>query len=318
MGRSSVRWLVTGGSGFIGRNLVKRLLDDGHTVTIVDRRRPSGEFLAAIGSESAERMLVREYDVENMGLPSWRSELIGVGHVVHLAAVTGLAECREDPEYSFRVNVAATDTLLRALRKMYERPSLVFASSGAVLGGHRPPLHPRMTPSPTSYYGALKAAGEALVTGYGLEGDRRHAWSLRLANVYGPWCEHKRSVVPTFLRCAAQGEPLQIHGSGRQSRDFVCVSDVVDAILIAASSDAFGAVAHIGSGVECSILELADEVRKATETSSGTEMVRGKRALGSEASCMDLSATKLSLVGWSPRVALQDGLTRTARWIQER
>jgi len=155
----------------------------------------------------------------------------GADAVVHLAASTGVIPSVEDPEQDFASNVVGTFNYLEAAR-LNGIGRFVFASSGAPLGEQVPPVHEEMVPHPISPYGAGKLCGEAYCSAYhgsfGLE-----TVVLRFGNVYGPHSKHKGSVVAKFIRHIMASEPLPIYGDGNQTRDFIYVEDLTEAILLA-------------------------------------------------------------------------------------
>ena len=244
---------------------------------------------------------------------SVRRAVKGVDAVVHLAAMSGVAPSVDHPDRDFATNVQGTFHVLDAARRSAVR-RVVFASSGAVLAGAKPPLSEAMVPSVLSPYGASKLYGEAALHAfqsvYGFTGI-----ALRFSNVYGPNCDHKRSVVAEFLRRAAAGKPLVIYGSGRQTRDFLHVDDVSRAVRIALRSPSSG-VFQLGTGVETSIARLANLVQKVA--GKRVEIERRPPRPGEAArNYVDPSKAR-AVLRWEARVSLPDGLASTYRWIAER
>src|SRR5262249_16844775 len=155
-------------------------------------------------------------------------------------------------------NVVGTLNYLEACRRLGVR-RFVFASSGAPIGDCEPPLHEEMPGHPVSPYGASKLAGEAYCSAY------RHSFgietvALRFGNCYGPLSSHKNSVVAKFIRQALAGQPWEIFGDGCQTRDFIYVQDVTDAIIRAATVEGIGGeVFQIATNSETTVLELAEQ-----------------------------------------------------------
>ncbi len=300
-----MRVLVTGGAGFVGANLVEYLSGLGHDVVALDDlsagshpawwagRHGVSTIRASIDDPAAVERAVR-----------------GVDAVVHLAAKPGVADSVARPELDFRVNVQGTFTVLDAARRAGAR-NFVFASSGAVLAGARPPLREDMAPAPLSPYGASKLYGEGIVAASGVFGVI--GVSLRFANVYGPLSAHKTSVISLFIHRALAGEPLVVYGTGRQTRDFLYVGDVCVAVERALHSSRPG-VYHLGTGVETSVNALARKVVAACGTRVAIER-RPARPGDAARSFVDLSAARKSL-RWTPRVGLDEGLARTVEWMR--
>jgi UDP-glucose 4-epimerase len=300
-----MRVLVTGGAGFVGANLVEYLIQHGHDVSVIDdlsagarppwwgRRGGPGTVEARIEDERGVRRAMR-----------------GVEAVVHLAAKPGVADSVAHPDRDFGTNVLGTFTVIDAARRAGVR-SFVFASSGAVLAGAQPPLREDMAPAPLSPYGASKLYGEGITAATGAFGIV--GTSLRFANVYGPNCAHKKSVVAMFLSRALAGRPLVVYGSGRQTRDFLYVEDVSRAVEKALAARR-GGVYHLGTGRETSVNELVKRVRKATGRAVPVER-HPARPADAARSFVDLTAVRTGL-RWGPRVDLDEGLARTAAWMR--
>lgn len=238
-----VRYLITGGCGFIGRNLISRLATDpaNHIRVFDDLSVGSIAELQTVipvlrRGEGKEPCFVRGAAELIVGdirdAPAITAAMAGAEIVVHLAANSGVALAVADPERDCGVNVLGTLNCLQAARLQAAR-RFVFASSGAPLGMCEPPLHEAMAPRPASPYGASKLAGEAYCCAYfhcfGVE-----TVVLRFANVYGPYSGHKSSVVAKLIREALRGEAWTLYGDGGQTRDFIFVDDLCSAIAKAA------------------------------------------------------------------------------------
>jgi UDP-glucose 4-epimerase len=302
---ASMRVLVTGGAGFVGANVVSHLLAGGHEVRVIDDlsagARPSwwglGDSPRCIEAPIEDEVAVRR-------------AMRGVEAVVHLAAKPGVADSVARPEMDFQTNVLGTFTVVDAARRARAR-SFVFASSGAVLAGAKPPLREDMAPAPLSPYGASKLYGEGITAATGTFG--MVGTSLRFANVYGPHCGHKRSVVAMFLSRALARKPLVVYGTGRQTRDFLYVDDVSRAVEKALSARR-GGLYHLGTGQETSVMELAKRVQRAAGARITVER-RPARPADATRSFVDLTAARRRL-RWSPRVGLDEGLARTVAWLR--
>lgn len=226
--------------------------------------------------------------------------------VVHLAAHTSVVESLDNPEEDWDINVTGTLNLLEACRLKGVR-KFIFVSSNAVLGEHPPPVDEAKIPKPLSPYGASKLAGEALCSAYyhsfGLD-----AVSLRFANCYGPYSEHKTSVISKFINWARQGKPPIIYGDGNQTRDFIHVDDICQAIdLSLAASDAIGGeVFQIATGVGTSINDLANMIK---EMAGGDIQIlhQPKRKGEIERNYSDITKAK-RVLGFEPKVRLREGL----------
>lgn len=286
----SLRVLVTGGSGFIGRHVVGELRSRGHEVSVVDRVPfPDPDLPAVVGE--LDDPAVRD-----------RAVSAGLDAIVHLAAETSVLGSLERPVLVQRTNVEVTAALLELARERGVG-AFVLASSNAVVG----PLEGTMTESvplaPMTPYGATKAAGEMIVSGYsGGYGMRTPV--LRLTNVYGPGMHHKDSFIPRLLRAAADDGEVQIYGDGQQRRDLVHVGDVARAFALAAAGWPSGPVI-IGSGHSHTVLDLAEAARAATGRAIPARHVPAKPG---EMPAVVVDIGRARGLGWEPSVTLQEGV----------
>jgi UDP-glucose 4-epimerase len=306
------RALVTGGAGFIGGHLVDRLVETGFEVAVLDDF-SSGRKENLAGPARAARVF--EADVSDA--EALAAAVDGADLVFHLAARPSVVESVADPLGSHRVNLTGTVAVLEAARRAGVA-RVVFASSCAVYGDAAPvpagedaPLHP------ASPYALQKAAGEAYCRLYrelhGLE-----SVALRFFNVYGPRQDPRSeyaAVVPRFVAAALAGEPARIFGDGEQTRDFVYVGDVVEALLAAAHVPAAaGAVLNVGSGRRTSVNELCAAVAAAAGTAPAArcEPPRGGELRHSGAR-VEAAAERL---GWRAAVTLERGLRLTVETVR--
>jgi UDP-glucose 4-epimerase len=220
--------------------------------------------------------------------------------VLHLAAQIDARRSVDEPAFDARVNVAGTASMLEAARRAGAR-RFVLASTAAVYG--KPEVLPTPEPAvlqPLTPYGASKAAAETYLSLYG----RLHGLStlaLRMANVYGPRQDPhgEAGVVAIFCGAAADGRPVTVYGDGRQTRDYVHVSDVAAAFVLATSTPVTG-VLNVATGRETSVLDVA--------TTLGVEVLHGPCRTGEIArSCLDARAARRA-IGWLARTPLAAGL----------
>lgn len=278
-----MRWLITGGAGFIGTALATRLWGASDEVYVVDIKQPFAS--------------TTQYWLGSICDRTTFQDLPPVDVVVHLAAVSGVLPSLKDPVKTIQTNVEGLTRCLDFARRCKAR--FLFASSGAVAGY-----------KPESPYGASKAAGEMLCRAYSTAFDLP-ATILRLSSVYGPFSAHKESVVAKFCRRAVQGEPLPIRGNGQQTRDFVYVLDVVDAIQHLARVSRYLGLGPYGvaSGTETTVLQIAE--RLAYLTGAPIQFVE---ALQGELHAAPNQTTVVP--GWAPKTALDFGLKQTLRYFQ--
>ena len=299
---SAPRALVTGGAGFIGSHLVDRLLADGRRVCVVDD--------LSTGSASNVPPEVRFQRVDICD-PASLGEVFAAFRpdvVFHAAAQTDVRRSMREPDFDARVNVLGGLNVLRAAAAVGAR-RIVYASSAAVYGDpERLPVSEADPTRPISDYGASKLAFEHYLGAHAARGLIEHA-VLRYANVYGPGqrADGEAGVVAIFARQMLAGEPVAIFGDGRKTRDYVYVSDVVEATIRAAAGPS-GVVANIGWGREISDLELFRAVAAATGYAKGPTHAADRR--GDIARISLDPAVARRTWDWRPSVALGDGVRR--------
>jgi UDP-glucose 4-epimerase len=297
---------------------------DGHRIRVIDNltvgKREDLEEIqrSEVGGQRSEseptgiELVVG--DIRDQGLAEKVCK--GIDVIVHLAANTGVIPSIEDPMADCMANVIGTVNFLEAARKNGVK-RFVFASSGAPLGEQEPPIHEEMVPRPISPYGASKLCGEAYCSAYygsfGLE-----TVALRFGNVYGPLSSHKGSVVAKFIKHIFAGEPLPIYGDGNQTRDFIYVEDLVNAILLALERPGVGGeVFQIATHREHTVGEVADVLNRLAEKylSRKNEIVFENERKGEvKRNYSDISKAR-RMLGFEPKTSLEEGLERTFLWF---
>lgn len=299
-----MRLLITGVEGFIGCALAKRLVEDGHEVIGMDDH-SAGRIV-----ELPPQVYFERGDVND--IPKLWSLMQGIDVVIHLAARVSVPESVKYPRDYNHVNVGGTVSVLEAMRDTGVK-RLVFSSSGALYGRQDTSrLHEGLKPEPQSPYAVSKLAAEEYIRvisgAWGIE-----ALTLRIFNVYGPSQPLRAAhppVIPQYLRQILGGGSVVIHGTGKQTRDFVYMDDVVAALAKAATMESYPGAEpiNVGSGTEVSILDIAELIGQLTsrkpqflfntETSSGVSQM-----------CADLTRLKTALE-IVPKVSLKEGLQR--------
>jgi UDP-glucose 4-epimerase len=261
-----MRVLVTGGAGFIGNHLVRRLLRDAAvTVRILDNLHRGRNTFAAV-----PRVEFLEGDVRDR--QTVRAAMDGMDLVYHLAAQSNVLGAVKDIDYSFTTNVAGTVEVLSAARECGVRRT-VFTSSREVYGEAVALPVLESTPlNPKNAYGASKAAGELYCRVFGESG--MDIVVLRLANVYGPGDAER--VIPLFLANASSGRPLVIYGEDK-ILDFVWIGDVVDALVKVQTAPVAGRTINIGSGEGTTLPDLAQRILHLKGSSSAIEFAAARK-----------------------------------------
>ena len=322
-----MNWLITGGCGFIGKNLVAALRqdDENHRIRILDN------LSTGTRDDLSSASPFCEVTPDNIGFKEQKTELVvgevtdsdlavkildGIDVVVHLAANTGVGPSIDDPAADFSANVVGTFNYLEAARH-HKVSRFVMASSNAMIGDVTPPMHEELPAHPVSPYGASKLAGEGYCSAYyssfGLE-----TVALRFANVYGPGSTHKSSVVAKFIRQALAGETLEIYGDGNQTRDFIYIHDLIAAVIFASTRPSIGGeVFQIATNRETSLTEMSACLIDVLESNgvSGVKVVNGSRRVGDIVRNYSDTTKSKSKLGWEARVDLKSGMEETIRYF---
>lgn len=312
-----MRFLIAGGSGFVGGHVCRRLVDEGHQVTCVDnlltgRRQNVEDLVGRPGFAFVEAdVTVIRFD----NLPGALPEV-----VLHLASPASPVDYDRHPLETLAVNSAGTWRLLEIAERAGAR--FVYVSTSEVYGD------PLVHPQPETYWGNVdpigpracydegKRFGEALVTSWRRERGVQAA-IVRVFNTYGPALRlDDGRVVPEFLASALAGRPLPIQGGGSQTRSYMYISDLVEGLRhVAMDPDLDGQVLNIGNPHEVTVRELADRLLAIMGSSVGISSVAGRPG-DPRRRCPDISRMR-ARYGWEPRVTLEDGLRRTVDWLNE-
>lgn len=300
--------LVTGGAGFIGSNLVAKLLRTGSRVKVLDNLLSGYEC----NLEACKEAVLIRGDVRSK--EDVEQAVDGVDVVFHLAASVGNKRSIDDPWRDAEINVMGTIQLLEAARRAGVRKFVVSSSAGTYGELQTMPIRESHPQEPDTPYGVSKLCQEkdCLVYAklYGME-----AICLRYFNVYGPnqRFDAYGNVIPIFVFQALRGEPLTIYGDGEQTRDFVSVHDVVSANVRAAEVHGVSGAFNIASGTRISINALVEMLR-----SAGLEfdVAHGHPRAGDvRDSLADIGAAKLAF-GYQPAIPIQEGLAEYVRWAR--
>ena len=317
--------LVTGGAGFIGSHLVDGLLADGWEVVALDNLSIGARAnLAHLADERRFRLVVGDVCDEKLVARL----LDGCDVVFHLAALVGVKYVVENPLLGMRTNVRGTESVLaaahaRGARVCLASSSEVYGNSLAVPFVEDGPRVLGPTWFPRWSYATAKALDEHLCFAYR---DLGLAVSIvRYFNTYGPRLDPagNGSVVARFIMQALAGEPLTIHGDGQQSRSFTHVSDAVRGTILAATEPAgLGEVFNLGTQQETTIEQLAREIIALTDSQSPLSYVPYTVAYGPDfvdprRRAPDISKAR-RLLGYEPKVSLQEGLVQTIAWFRHR
>jgi nucleoside-diphosphate-sugar epimerase len=311
--------LVTGVAGFIGSTLAERLVRDGHEVVGID------SFSDYYARDIKESNLSRLSDAdaftlveEDLNKADLRALLDRVEIVYHQAGQPGVRKSwGGDFANYIDANIAATQRLLEAVRdSAASLTRFVYASSSSVYGNaERYPTHESDRPQPRSPYGVTKLAGEHLVGLYAANFGIPSI-SLRYFTVYGPR-QRPDMAFNRFISLARRNQPLPIHGDGNQIREFTYVDDIVEANVRAGHATVEpGTVLNLSGGTSTSVNDVLDLLENIH--GSPLQIDRGKPALGDVFRTGGSTERAKALLGWEPRIRIEDGLTREYDWLAAR
>lgn len=305
--------LVTGGAGFIGSWLSEYLVREGALVKVLDNFQSGSmknlnhvlDFINIVKGD------VRNYEevkkaVEEMDM------------IFHLAANANVYASILDPNYDFDTNALGTFNILKAVRERADNAIVIFTSSAAVYGEPMyTPIDEQHPLNPVSFYGASKLAGEAYCRAfYNIYGIK--IVILRLFNVYGP--RQSRYVMFDLLRKLSRDPTrIEVLGSGEQKRDFIYITDCVEALLIAASTPAaIGKTINIGSGIGITINQLVNILLELLELNGKTKVIYTGKSWEGDINTLVADVTlSQNLLGFRPKISLRSGLINLISWFKK-
>lgn len=327
-----MRWLITGGCGFLGSALVARLVaEGGHSIRVLDnlgggssrrlgaisgyRETSPGDVRAiAPATSSTANIELVVGDVRDAALCLRAAE--GADVIVHLAAPPGRVSSLLEPRFDCETNMGGTLNMLEAARHS-GAARIVVGSGNDANGEFRRGANRKSEPAPISPRGAAQLASEGYCSAYFRSFDVP-ALALRLGNLYGPGGD--AGVIDRFVRGAQSGERLDIHGDGLQTRDFVYIDDAVDALMVAATGDVeAGRTYQVSSGEETCIVEAVDLLRRLARHADwpAAQIGHTPAPAGSIGHGYPGAAGMPPLPGWAAETGFATGLARTVRWAMD-
>lgn len=313
----SRRALVTGGAGFIGSHVADLFLAEGYEVEIIDDL-----------STGHRRNVPRDATFHEVSVTSAEAaEIVSKGSfdvIVHLAAQMDVRKSVADPIFDANTNIIGTLNILEAIRSAGSKARIVFTSTGgAIYGDFNTPPNVEVYPKdPESPYAISKLAAEYYLSYYGRLHGVEHV-ALRFGNVYGPRQDPhgEAGVVAIFCNRILDRKPLTIFGDGLQTRDYVYVGDVANAVFLAATGDIPAAervdarAFNVGTGIGTSVVDLARLLQESAK--SDAEIVFAPKRPGEQQESFLNVDKSRKILGWEPKVSLPEGLGTTFKWSAE-
>jgi UDP-glucose 4-epimerase len=314
------RCLVTGGLGFLGSNLAMRLVDDGAEVTLVDAMIPEyGGNLANIAPIDG-RVHVNFADIRDRSAMNYLVR--GVDFLFHLAGQVSHVMSLNDPFPDIDINIGGTTVVLEALRGNHVDAKVVFSSTRGAYGPvPKLPVDEEQSSNPVALHEISKLTAELIFKAY-LQQHGIRSTMLRFTNTYGPRSQMrhgKYGVVNYFIRRAMDGDVIEVFGDGSVLRDYLFVSDAVDALVLAAEDPAAdGVVYNVGWPSPTSLVDLVKAVIEAAGSGDWRFAPYSEERKAQEPGDFYSDITRISTaLGWEPKVGLSDGLRRTVEYYRE-
>jgi UDP-glucose 4-epimerase len=308
-----MHFLVTGGAGFIGSNLVDRLLQRGQEVVAYDNL-STGQMRFLDDALRCPRFRLVRGDL--LDLPALTEAMQGVEIVFHLAANADVRFGTEHPRKDLEQNTIATFNVLEAMRANGVR-RIVFSSTGSIYGEPRVFPTPEDAPFPvqTSLYGASKLAGEGLIAAY-CEGFDMQAYIFRFVSILGERYTHGH-VFDFYKSLRRNPQELRILGDGKQRKSYLYVQDCIDAILLALEkSQEKVNLFNLGSDAYCEVNDSIGWITGHLGLNPRRDYAGGQRGWIGDSPFIFLDTAKIRSLGWTPKNSIREGVIRTLEYLQ--
>lgn len=308
-----MRCLVTGGAGFIGSNLIDRLLAAGHSVVCYDNFSTGQARFLAQAQQSPNFELVTG---DLLDLPTLTAAAAGCDEVYHLSANADVRFGTHHPERDLQQNTIGTFNVLEAMRANGIR-RIAFSSTGSIYGESTVFPTPENAPFPvqTSLYGASKLAGEGMISAYA-EGFGYEAYIFRFVSILGERYTHGH-VFDFYRKLQADPTTLHILGNGQQRKSYLYVQDCIDAIFTAMhkSKDRVN-IYNLGTDAYCQVTDSATWISNTLGLSPQFTFEGGERGWIGDSPFIFLDTQKIRALGWQPKLTIQEAVIQTVGWLQ--
>ena len=300
--------LITGGAGFIGANLIRKLILKKKNITVLDNL-SKGSLAYLPKSVSLIKADIRDKE-------SLKEIISNQDCIIHLAAYGSVIESINNPEMNFDINVKGTFNILNQAKDLQIKKFIFASTGGALIGDAIPPVNEKSLPKPISPYGSSKLCGEAYCHSFA-KSFNMNTVCLRFANIYGPYSAHKSGAITKFIKSLINNEPITIYGNGLSTRDYLHVDDLSDGIISALEKDLVsGSVLHLASGKEVAILDLVKLLIKIANKPNHPIKFLAKRAGEVERNFANYDKASINL-NFQPTIDFENGLKSTWMWFKK-
>jgi len=309
-----MRFLITGGAGFIGSHIVNKLLSSGEEVIIIDNfnsyYNPDIKWKNISNAQKNPDFKLFEGDILDKELLNEIFSSFNIDVLIHMAAQAGVRGSIKNPELYTKVNVLGTLNLLEMCKK-YKIKKMIFGSSSSIYGnGSVPCSENNKVDEPISPYAATKKAGELLCYNY------HHLYKipiicLRLFTVYGPR-QRPEMAIHKFTRIINNNESIPIYGDGSSSRDYTYITDILDGIKSTINKDFGFEIINLGSSNPIKLLDLVDLIQEKMSKKANLNFLPSQSG-DVERTYADISKAN-KLLGYSPKISIKDGIEKFVKW----
>lgn len=308
-----MKFFVTGGAGFIGSNLVDRVVQDGHEVIVYDNLSTGFERFLTNASRNVAFKLVR---ADTLDLSRLTNAMAGCEFVFHLAANADVRFGTEHPRKDLEQNTIATFNVLEAMRANGIR-RIAFSSTGSIYGEPDVFPTPETAPFPiqTSLYGASKLAGEGLIQAY-CEGFGFQSYIFRFVSILGERYSHGH-IFDFYKQLLANPRELHILGNGHQCKSYLYVQDCLDAIFLAIEKAQNGVnIFNLGTDVYCEVNDSIGWITNHLGLTPKLSYTGGERGWIGDSPFIFLDCGKIRSLGWTPKLSIREGVVWTLQYLQ--
>ncbi len=308
----TMQCFVTGGAGFIGSNLVDRLLQAGHNVIVYDNFSTGQENFLLEAGKSPNFKLVRG---DLLDVPSLTNAMQGCDFVFHLAANADVRFGTQHPRKDLEQNTTATFNVLEAMRANGIR-RIAFSSTGSIYGEPTVFPTPENAPFPvqTSLYGASKLACEGLITAY-CEGFGFQGYIFRFVSILGERYTHGH-IFDFYRKLSNDPTQLQVLGNGQQTKSYLYIQDCIDAVLLAIgkAQDKVN-IFNLGTNEYCKVVDSIGWISNRLNIKPELVFSGGERGWIGDSPFIFLEANRIRALGWQPKLTIQQAVVRTLEYL---